>query len=227
MVGMHRSGTSCLAGSLQQKGLFLGEVHEWNQHNLKGNRENDRIAALDDSILNHSQGSWYEPPGKLSWTRKHEKERNSIIESFESAGIPVWGFKEPRALLTMPFWQAALPKLEYVGTFRHPYLVAQSLERRDSMPTDYAVNLWKIYNQKMLSIYEQKPFPVISFDISSDEYIEGVNKIADAIALPEAANQEVFLDTELKNTLPDMPDELIAADALLLYEELNSLPQTL
>jgi hypothetical protein len=30
LLGMHRSGTSCLTGSLQLKGLFRGDVHEWN-----------------------------------------------------------------------------------------------------------------------------------------------------------------------------------------------------
>ena len=156
VIGMHRSGTSCLTGSLQQKGLFLGEVHEWNQHNLKGNRENARIAQLDEAILHYSKGSWFDPPARLSWTRKHEKERNAIIISFEEANIPVWGFKEPRALLTIQFWQAALPDLEFVGTYRHPYLVAQSLQRRDAMPIDYAVNLWLVYNRKMLALHEHQ-----------------------------------------------------------------------
>ena len=136
VIGMHRSGTSCLTGSLQQKGLFLGEVHEWNQHNLKGNRENDRIAQLDEAILAYSKGSWFDPPARLSWTRKHEKERNAIISSYEEANIPVWGFKEPRALLTIEFWQAAIPNLEFVGNYRHPYLVARSVPRRDSRPID-------------------------------------------------------------------------------------------
>jgi len=27
ILGMHRSGTSCLAGSLQEAGLYLGEVN--------------------------------------------------------------------------------------------------------------------------------------------------------------------------------------------------------
>ena len=30
ILGMHRSGTSCLTGSLQQAGLFLGDCHTWN-----------------------------------------------------------------------------------------------------------------------------------------------------------------------------------------------------
>jgi len=40
ILGMHRSGTSCLAGSLQELGLYLGEVYDQNPHNPRGNREN-------------------------------------------------------------------------------------------------------------------------------------------------------------------------------------------
>jgi len=227
VVGMHRSGTSCLAGSLQQKGLYLGKVHEWNEHNKKGNRENDAIAQLNDSILQHSGGSWFEPPAKLAWTRKHEKQRNAIVRDFEATDVPTWGFKEPRALLTMSFWQEALPKLEFVGTYRHPYLVAQSLEKRDSMPIDYGVNLWESYNRKMLEIYEIKPFAVISFDLNGEEYIAQVNKMAEQLNLPEATNQENFLDPNLKNTLPVVPEGLISESALELFRDLCSLPNTL
>jgi len=227
VIGMHRSGTSCLAGSLEQKGLFLGDVHNWNEHNQKGNRENDTIAELNESVLQHNGGTWYDPPTKISWTRKHEKQRNTIIESFEASGMPVWGFKEPRALLTMEFWRAALPDMEFVGTYRHPYLVAKSLEKRDSMPNDYAIKLWESYNLAMMSIYDQQPFPVVSFDLDSDEYLRQVNTIVEHLALPKASSQEIFLDMQLKNTLDDLPAGTISPDAMALFEKLNSLPKTM
>ncbi len=40
ILSMHRSGTSCLAGSLQQGGMYLGDVYEHSPHNIKGNRGN-------------------------------------------------------------------------------------------------------------------------------------------------------------------------------------------
>ena len=51
ILGMHRSGTSCLTGSLQNSGLFLGECHTWNKHNERGNRENQKFVDLHDAIL--------------------------------------------------------------------------------------------------------------------------------------------------------------------------------
>ena len=55
VLGMHRSGTSCLAGSLEQQGLFLGETNTRGPFNLRGNRESflwlaepGRAGALED-----------------------------------------------------------------------------------------------------------------------------------------------------------------------------------
>ena len=39
ILGMHRSGTSCLAGMLRDAGVFMGEVSEANAYNRKGNLE--------------------------------------------------------------------------------------------------------------------------------------------------------------------------------------------
>ena len=38
VVGMHRSGTSCLTGIMQRMGIELGEVFTENEFNKKGNR---------------------------------------------------------------------------------------------------------------------------------------------------------------------------------------------
>jgi hypothetical protein len=223
VVGMHRSGTSCLAGSLQQKGLFLGVVPEYNEHNRKGNRENKLVAELNESILDYSGGSWYEPPARLKWSRKHEKRRNTIIEAFEGESVPVWGFKEPRSLLTMPFWQKAINSIEFVGTFRHPYLVALSLERRDSMPIEYATKLWESYNTRMLELHDENPFPIISFDLEPEPYLEQVDHVAKLLQLPSADSGEAFLEESLKNTLTDIPAGAVSKDAIAMYERLQSL----
>ena len=56
VLGMHRSGTSYLAGSLQEAGLILGDCHTWNKHNEKGNRENQKFVDLHDAILEANVG---------------------------------------------------------------------------------------------------------------------------------------------------------------------------
>ncbi len=68
ILGMHRSGTSCVTGSLQQAGLFLGACHTWSPHNRKGNRENQDFVDLNDDVLATNDGAWDKPPRKLVWT---------------------------------------------------------------------------------------------------------------------------------------------------------------
>ena len=61
VLGMHRSGTSCLTGSLQQGGLFLGKHHTWNEYNRKGNRENQDVVNLHEAIFKANGLDWKHP----------------------------------------------------------------------------------------------------------------------------------------------------------------------
>ena len=83
ILGMHRSGTSCLTGSLQNAGLFLGEHHTWNKHNRRGNRENQNIVDLHDAILEANGGTWDSPPEHVRWRDEHvarAREQPAAIE---------------------------------------------------------------------------------------------------------------------------------------------------
>lgn len=163
VVGMHRSGTSFLTGSLQEAGLELGEHSAWNPHNLKGNRENQSIVALHDEILIRQGYAWDNPPEQtLYWSAAENQKAQRLIRQYR--GIPHWGFKDPRALLFVDNWQAVLPDLQYVGIFRHPAAVARSLDARGGMSEEHAHRLWRIYNQHLLRLYLRNPFPLLCFD---------------------------------------------------------------
>src|SRR6266576_5199367 len=94
VLGMHRSGTSCLAGSLEQQGLFLGEVNTSAPFNRRGNRERFDVMNLQEEILEASGGSWSSPPAVVEWQEEHVERAQRILA--EHAGQPVWGFKDPR-----------------------------------------------------------------------------------------------------------------------------------
>jgi hypothetical protein len=93
---MHRSGTSCLAGSLQQRGLYLGDVFEQNPFNLKGNRENKDIILLNNELLKANGGSWDNPPEEIHWGKNLIKKRDKIIKKFVSQSKTNWGFRRFR-----------------------------------------------------------------------------------------------------------------------------------
>lgn len=199
ILGMHRSGTSCLAGSLQKRGLFMGQVHESNPHNRKGNRENQKFVDLNDKILQYNNAGWDRPPsGGLVWNAGHSRELQITISEFNSVKSQFWGFKDPRTLLTLDFWLSGLNSVKFVGSVRHPLLVAKSLQSRNGFGIDQGLGLWLAYNTRLLSLLEQNPFPVVSFDVEPDEYIWKVGEAAKQLGLPDkSVDADDFYDREL------------------------------
>jgi hypothetical protein len=201
VLGMHRSGTSCLAGSLQQRGLFLGEVYESRPYNRKGNRENQRIMDLNDAVLDASGGAWDRPPQALRWDAAAAAERDAIVASLVAgAEGRAWGFKDPRTLLTLAFWLDGVADARFVGAIRNPVQVVRSLTARDpSMAVDAALDLWLDYNQRLLALLGKTPFPVLDFDMAADEYPVAVDALARQLHLPVAASGSAeFFDDALR-----------------------------
>jgi hypothetical protein len=194
---MHRSGTSCLTGSLQLAGLDLGEFSEWNPHNLKGNRENAEVMALNESILVANGGRWDVPPKKARWQPEHEHEARRILGKY--ANTPAWGFKDPRTLLTLEGWLALGIEPDYIGIFRHPLAVAASLMQRsaDAMDLPRALALWYAYNKRLLHHHGQKPFPLLCFDWSEDEFHAALARAMKQIGLQPGSNDNRFYTPEL------------------------------
>ena len=179
VLGMHRSGTSCLAGILKGSGLEFGEVVNSAPHNLRGNQENLEIRNLNDAVLLESNGAWNNPPAKISWDSNHLKIREKILEKFRKIDGSQCGFKDPRTVLTLPFWRENLSdyKINLVGTIRHPLAVASSLYARDRIPMDKGINLWLKYNSIILREWRKTPFPIVRFDQSASDYLNSVDNL--------------------------------------------------
>jgi hypothetical protein len=199
ILGMHRSGTSGLTGLLQEVGVFLGAVATKNVWNLKGNRENPRIMALHEELLGLNGGSWDAPPTSVAWPQRSRLARDAIIESYQH--VPLWGFKDPRTLVVLEGWLEALPNLQLVGIFRHPLLVAESLQRRDGFPLEKGLRLWHIYNEILLAYHGRYGFPILSFD--SDAFTDSVLRLARSLGLPASSNTAPeFFDPRLRHRTP-------------------------
>ena len=216
ILGMHRSGTSCLAGSLEEAGLHLGEVITAAPHNAKGNRENRRIMDLQEAVLVHGGGSWDRPPGHLTWSDAHRAERDAIIRSY--ADVSAWGFKDPRTLLLLDFWREALPGLAFVGTLRHPHLVADSLLRRNGGSMEQWLDLWVTYSERILALHEAAPFPVVRFDLGEEAYRRSLMAIAEHLGLPAPTRMEFFDPMLRHHGTP--PPEALPEHVRRLYDSL-------
>ncbi len=195
ILGMHRSGTSCLTGSLQQKGLYLGTVFEgkvgdWNFYNQKGNRENFEIMQLNMAILAYNNGNWYKPPSKIEWNSEHANARDKIINGFLATKVPVYGFKDPRFLFTLSFWLDRLPVVDLIGSFRHPLNVADSLNKRNGISLSNSLRLWEKYNEVLYNLSESHNIPLVNFDVEQNEYLLRVDTIAQYLQLSQDGKKE-------------------------------------
>lgn len=200
ILGMHRSGTSCLTGSLQEAGLQLGDCHTWNPFNLKGNRENQAFVDLNDAVLEANGASWDHPPARVSWSDEHLAMGRELMAAH--AHMDVMGFKDPRTLLVLDGWRQLEPRMEFVGIFRHPNAVAASLGRRSKMARKEALALWYAYNKRLLQEYRRAPFPVLCFDYPEQEFQQYLGGVIEGLGLQRAGADQHFYDDGLKNFDP-------------------------
>jgi len=175
VLGMHRSGTSCLTGSLQEAGLELGDFHSWNPHNRKGNRENQKIVDLNDAVLAANNAAWDRPVERVEWPIHLSLLAKDLIASYEAADV--FCFKDPRTLLTLDGWIEAFPRLEFIGIFRDPRAVSQSLHNRSGMPKADGYALWEAYNRRLFSYWERYQFPVLCFDDEQRVFLENLRGV--------------------------------------------------
>lgn len=217
IVGMHRSGTSFLTGTLQTAGLELGKHSEWNPHNLKGNRENPDIVELHDQILARCNAAWDRPPhGPVQWSESEQKNAKNLISNYP-AGTR-WGFKDPRALLLADGWLELIPNMRFIGIFRHPLAVCASLSARGGMPQAQALSLWDAYNQRLLALHEQNAFPLLCFDEDEETLHQKLNIILPELGL-RSLSDERFFSSELKHHHSE--DKAIPAAQTDLYNKLR------
>ncbi len=222
ILGMHRSGTSYLTGSLQQAGLELHRVHEANPHNKKGNRENPQIMQLNDWVLDSNQGSWHQPPEQIVWSEAQLQQGRDIVAQY--ADFSCWGFKDPRVLITLEGWQQLLPQLEFVGIFRHPALVARSINaRNENLSFEAGLSLWVDYNTRLLSLLKQAPFPLLHFAPAEIDMLHSVRNLAQSLDLPQPERID-FYDAALVNQ-DDLGQLALSPEVDELYTALKELAQ--
>lgn len=179
ILGMHRSGTSALAGALHNGGISMGPERHFRPkplpENPKGFYEDYRFRRLNDLICRRNGyqiKSWDLPPKMLN-DAVSLLVRRALLVLANGRRFPSWGWKDPRTCLTFDFWTSTLRLLgrlddvHVLFVFRDPLAVADSLERRDGLPLERALDLWHEYNARAFRSLEASGVPA-SFVAFSD-----------------------------------------------------------
>ncbi len=223
ILGMHRSGTSAVAGMLADHGVEFGPVRMRNRFNRRGNRELRDLNRLHEQIIERGGGSWWRPPESVDVEPDDIRRRDEILATVE--GEPA-GVKDPRMLVCPALWRDL--ELMRIGVIRNPVAVRRSLARRAAerphrhprLSAREWEELWVVYNRALLAEHRREPFPVIDFD----RHDELPRQVAVALAFwdLEAGADSAFFDRELieQGRAGDWRSEAESPDAVELWDVL-------
>ncbi len=172
VLGMHRSGTSCLAGFLQASGVFFGSPSSFKARagaeNPKGFWERRDVRKICDTLLYSTGLDWDQiaefDPAKIRPEVLAEQRTAfaTLVNKLDAQGV--WALKEPRLCLLLPLLADLLPNAIILHIHRHPASVAASLAERNKLPLPYGLALWEAYNTTALRGTEGMPVLRVAYE---------------------------------------------------------------
>jgi GT2 family glycosyltransferase/glycosyltransferase involved in cell wall biosynthesis len=233
IAGAHRSGTSMLTRLLHACGLYLGPESALmppQADNPEGFWEHLGFVAVNDELLNELGGAWDLPPRSdenFSDPRLHSLTMKArlLIEGFDSARV--WGWKDPRNSLTLPFWQNVLPGLKTLIIVRNPLEAAHSMRERNGMSYSFGLRLWEIYNRRLIDGANAEDRLVTHYDLFFEDPANELRRIAYFIGLPntEVANAAALVTRQKRHThfsIDDLADARVSTELTEFYRALVS-----
>jgi len=172
-------------------GLYLGPESALmppQADNPEGFWEHLGFVAINDELLNGLGGAWDLPPridenfkdSRLDPLRMKAK---LLIEGFDSARV--WGWKDPRNSLTLPFWLNVLPGLKTLIIVRNPLEAAYSMRERNGTSYSFGLRLWEIYNRRVIEVGDEKDRLVTHYDSFFKDAESELRRIARFAGLPD------------------------------------------
>lgn len=154
VTGMHRSGTSLVAGYLRACGLDLGsQMLPPDAGSPLGYHEDQAFLALHRSMLDPRFEDGFRIRPKDLPIPVTEEARSAALGLVRArATKPQWGWKEPRTVLFSNMWRECLPQATFLFLYRRPSVVLDSLLRRG---TDECVRHWPVRGLRAWRTYNQ------------------------------------------------------------------------
>ncbi len=210
VLGMHRSGTSAVAKSLEIFGVSLGKsLIAAQADNPKGFWEDELLVSLNIRLL-QELGSYTD-----SLTPLADDALEAVLhgpfatqaKDYLSSRLkdhPHFGIKDPRMPRLLRFWCPLLKTLgvetRYVITLRHPGNVVRSLQRREELSAEKCYWMWVVHMIECLPLLRSPHTVVIDYDRLMTSPADELLRVGRRLDLP--ANPET-LDTFTRDFLDD------------------------
>lgn len=216
VLGMHRSGTSALAGVLNSLGFQAGKtLLPPGEFNERGYFEDRHLVRQHDALLKAIEHVWYDerslPIGWLEGSAATEAKKTLTLHmrtDFDLNKNCV--LKDPRMCWLLPLWKDIFSTLGivpgYILSVRHPLEVAQSLMRRDGLAVKRSILLYASYLLEAERETRGLPRAVVEYTSLLDNWRSVLQTIESelCITLPPldkelARRVEAFLSPDLKH----------------------------
>ena len=216
---------------LHRCGLYLGPKNALmppQADNPDGFWEHLGFVALNDELLEALGGAWDLPP-KANENLSDERldplrmKARLLIEGFHSAQI--WGWKDPRNSLTLPFWEDLLPGLKTLIIVRNPLEVAYSMGKRNRTSYAFGLRLWEIYNRRLIEAASKHERLLTHYDLFFENAEKELQRIANFVGLPDAKIHSAaeLVATKRRHThftIDQLVDAGVSGEVIELYRAL-------
>ncbi|MCH8474826.1 MAG: glycosyltransferase [Opitutales bacterium] len=216
VLGMHRSGTSAVAGLFARAGVPWGKpLLPPAQDNPKGFWEQTGVVGLNEQML-HALGLTWDTPQSLpkDW---HKTLRNKgfvakiqeVLTTLFPHYLPLAGIKDPRLSRLYPIWAEAARKEGWtpipLPVLRHPEATAKSLQKRNALTLKTGLWLWYFYNRDLWENFVSEKTRQIDFDTLLAEPKATLVGLSKKLPLPKDIltkwNEPAFLESTLQKKL--------------------------
>jgi hypothetical protein len=214
VAGMHRSGTSLVAGLVQKLGVPPGAANDMpaTVDNPGGYFESWSVVAFDNQLLAEIGGSWDAPPTRTPTDIRQywESLPAARVESWRailnspSRDTSNWVIKDPRLSFLMAAWDRLAERpVPVIYCIRDPHEVADSLHTREGFGATRSLALWFSYNRILATSCADRPFIVIDYGQLMQEPIATSEKLLEFIANETGTRFEGDLEEVCQMVTPE------------------------
>jgi hypothetical protein len=244
VLGPPRTGTSLTTRILSLAGMYLGPedgLVRPRRMNPAGFWERQALTRLDARLLKKLGGTWrYPPRPPAGWERaeslaaERAEARSLLTEAF--GGHSPWGWKDPLACLTLPFWQQLVPGMRYAICVRDPRDATASgraaLARLSPpLDDDEAVGLWARYLASAIVHTTGRPRTFVAYEDYFGEWRRPIDCLLDLLGVDEHRRDGALpmiietIDAGLwhNRSSPRSDGDDLPSDAAALYDAVRAL----
>ena len=211
--GMHRSGTSALAGALAAAGVDFGEhlLAPQPGQNDRGYFEDERIMHVHEELLVGLGGAWYAPHLPEGWLQTAQAKRAirelQQLVSDLLARSDLVGIKDPRLCVLLPLWRRVTAELDcdvaHVISLRAPREVVASVSKRDAIGEALTFLNWSDHYLDVVRESTGQPRVFVPYtDLLNDEQ-RTLMALADSLGVALHTGGATFADAALRHQVAD------------------------